>query len=200
MIGLTGGIASGKSTVAARLKRLGAFVADADDISRRVMELPGVLEKVRQCFGDEVFDSEGRLKRKALANIALATPQGTAALNAITHPAITEELLAEAHAAEAEGRYPLVVIDVPLLIETGMHQYCSSVWLVTANKETRIRRIIERDGVTRQEALLRMERQMSDEEKLAFATTVIDNDGTLEQLIVKVDEAFAAEVKNKGEH
>ena len=197
MLGLTGGIASGKSTVAARLRALGAFVADADEVSRGIMNEPEVLARVRRRFGDGVFDSHGVLDRRALANAAFATEEGAAALNAITHPAIKRKLIAMTVKAEASGRYPIAVMDVPLLIESGMHRICSGVWLVTANTETRIRRIIERDGVTRDEALLRINRQMSDDDKRAFATTVIQNDGSLEELIKQVDAAFAAETDPK---
>lgn len=199
MLGLTGGIASGKSTVSARLRQLGAFVADADEAARAVMDEPQVLRKVRERFGDGVFYEDGRLDRRALAKLAFATEQGTADLNAITHPAVKKQLLDSANQAENSGRYPLVVLDVPLLIESGMHEYCSGVWLVTAHRSTRIKRIIKRDGVTRAEARQRIKRQMSDRKKARFATVILKNNGTLQELLSAVDRAFYAEVnKNNG--
>ena len=110
MIGLTGGIASGKSTAANRLRELGAFVADADIVSREVIEYPEVLERIRGEFGGGVFRADGSLDRRALAALAFSTAQGTAALNAAMHPAILKRLLEAAKNAEAEG-YPLVFAD-----------------------------------------------------------------------------------------
>lgn len=186
MIGLTGGIASGKSTAANRLRELGAFVADADIVSREVIEFPEVLDKIRSEFGGGVFRADGSLDRRALAALAFSTAQGTAALNAAMHPAILKRLLEAAKNAEAEG-YPLVFADAALLIETGFHNYCDGVWLITADENARILRIMQRDGLTRDEAALRIARQMPDREKERYATVVIDNDGSPEELMNKVD-------------
>ncbi len=194
MLGITGGIASGKSTVSARLRELGAFVADADIKARLVMQSEDVLQKVRLAFGNEVFFEDGALNRRALAAKAFASPEGTARLNSITHPAILAMLEEDCKNAEDSGLYPLAVIDAALLIESGAHKLCKSVWLVTCGEEERIERIMLRDDLSREEALSRIKRQMPDEEKAAFATRIIRNDGSLEELIKKVDAAFAEEI------
>ena len=198
MIGLTGGIASGKSTVAARLRELGAFVADADLISREVIETPEVRESIRGRFGSSVFLPEGTLDRRALAAAVFSAEEGAAALNSIMHPAIAKKLSVLARDAEASGLYPLVFTDAALLIESGFYELCDGVWLVTADKGERILRIMARDGLTREEAEARISRQMTDEEKAAFATTVIENDGSIAELIEKADEAFRIELAQRN--
>lgn len=194
MIGLTGGIASGKSTVTSRLRARGAFVVDADEISREVLTLPGVPEAIREAFGDGVFDEDGSINRIELAARVFSSEARTRVLNSITHPAIASRILELASEAEQDGSYPLVFVDAALLIESGFYTHCSGVWLVTADTNTRIRRIMLRDGLTYDEARLRIERQMSDSEKLRCASVVIDNDGSPEELYAKVDEAFNAEL------
>ncbi|MBO4563751.1 MAG: dephospho-CoA kinase [Clostridia bacterium] len=194
MIGLTGGIASGKSTVTEMLASKGAFIADADAVSREVMELPEVLCAVREAFGADVFREDGSLDRRALAARAFKDECSAALLNSITHPAIINRLRELAAEAEASGEYPLVFVDAPLLIESGFHTLCDRVWLVTAKDETRIARIMLRDGLTYDEAALRIARQMPEEEKRRYATTVIENDGSFDELILSVDKAFSAEI------
>ena len=186
MIGLTGGIASGKSTVSARLKELGAEVFDADLISREVIASPEVLEKIRAAFGDGVFGGGGNISRKALADAVFASDENAKTLDDIMHPAIAAELRRRALAAEENG-CPLVFVDAALLIESGFYKLCDEVWLVTASYETRVKRIMERDGLTREEAAARIARQMPEEEKRRYANTVIVNDGEISELIARVD-------------
>ncbi len=195
MIGLTGGIASGKSTVTARLKALGAFVADADEVSREVISFPAVLEKIREAFGGGVFAPDGNLDRVELASRVFSSEKRAAALNGITHPVIREELLRVTGEAEASGLYPLVFVDAALLIESGFNELCERVWLVTAGTDTRIRRIMERDGATYEQACARISSQMPEDEKRAYADVVIENDSGLKELIEAVDAAFFAELK-----
>ena len=195
MIGLTGGIASGKSTVTARLRALGAFVADADEVSREVMTFPSVLGSVREAFGPGVFAPDGSLDRVALAERVFSSEKRTAALNAITHPVIREELIRQTCEAESLGVYPLVFVDAALLIESGFNLLCDKVWLVTAREDTRIRRVMERDGVSYESAKARISRQMPEEEKRAYADVIIENDSGLGELIEAVDRAFDAEVR-----
>ena len=194
MIGLTGGIASGKSTVTARLRELGAFVADADIVSREVIACPEVLCAIRAAFGDGVFLEDGELDRRALAASAFASDEGAALLNSITHPAIAGRLSELAAEAESEGKHRLVFVDAALLIEAGFHTLCEGVWLVTANEGTRIARIMERVGLSFELARDRIARQASDEEKRPYATVVIENDGTVEELLSAVDSAFYREL------
>lgn len=194
MIGLTGGIASGKSTVTSRLRALGAFVADADIVSREVMEQPEVLGALREAFGSRIFHPDGSLDRAACASVVFSSPERTKLMNGVTHPAIAARLRELARSAEQSGEHTLVFVDAALLIESGFHRICDKVWLITANTASRIRRIMDRDGLTYEEATARIARQMPDEEKLPFASTVIENDGSIEELIRKVDEAYAAEL------
>ena len=193
MIGLTGGIASGKSTVTSRLRALGAFVADADEVSRSITDEPEVLSALREAFGAGIFNEDGSLNRSACAQRVFSSRERTQMLNSITHPAIAKKLTELAEEAEASGEYTAAFVDAALLIESGFYTLCSGVWLVTADTGLRIRRVMERDGLSYEEAALRISRQMPDEEKARFATVVIENNGSLEELIEKVDAAFAAE-------
>ncbi|MBQ1893626.1 MAG: dephospho-CoA kinase [Clostridia bacterium] len=197
MIGLTGGIASGKSTVTNRLRELGAFVADADAVSREAIDLPEAKARILDKFGADVFLEDGSVSRPALAEKAFSSPEATALLNSILHPVIAARLIELTNDASRE--YPLVFTDAALLIESGFDRLCEGVWLVTANTETRIQRIMERDGLTREQAQLRIARQMPDEEKRAYASVVIENDGTLEDLIKRVDAAYRNELFGTSE-
>ena len=188
MIGLTGGIASGKSTVTKTLRELGAEVFDADMISREVISYPEVLERVRGEFGEGVFRVDGSLDRAALAGIVFASDENAAKLDAITHPAIINALLERSAAAEERGH--IAFVDAALLIESGFSRYCDEVWLVTADLETRVLRIMERDGLCREAAENRIARQMTDAEKLPFADVVLENNGGPEELGKRVTEAY----------
>ena len=197
MLGLTGGIASGKSTVSQRLKELGAFVIDADEVSRTVAESPAVIAELKKTFGEDIADEGGRLKRRELAARAFASDDSAQRLNAIMHPAIMGEIKSRRAYAEASGCYPLIFIDAALLIESGFNSECSGVWLVTCGEETRVERIMQRDGLTESEARQRIARQMSDSQKSLYASRIIENDGTLGELIEKVDNAYAYELGSR---
>jgi dephospho-CoA kinase len=197
MIGLTGGIASGKSTVTKRLRELGAFVADADIVSREAIDFPEARARIAEEFGADVYFEDGTLDRAALAAKAFASEESTERLNSILHPVIASRLAEMA--GEAASRYPLVFVDAALLIEAGFDRLCDGVWLITANTETRINRIMERDGLTREQAELRIARQMPDEQKRAYASVVIENDGTLDELIEKTDAAYENELFGSSE-
>lgn len=194
MIGLTGGIASGKSTVTRRLVELGAFVADADSISRDIVLRQDVLDAIRLEFGADVIKENGSLDRAALSDIVFSSDDGVKRLNAITHPAIIDEIILKTSLAEASGRYPLVFVDAPLLIESGLNRLCGRVWLVTADAETRIQRILLRDGLTREAAENRIARQLTDDEKRLYADVVIENNGTPAELLERVDAEFNNEL------
>jgi dephospho-CoA kinase len=191
LIGLTGGIAAGKSVVAARLAELGAVHIDADRLAREVVE-PGTpgLAAIAERFGSGVIAADGSLDRAALGGIVFTDPDARLALNAITHPAVKE--LGKQRMAEAEARDPRVIIvyDVPLLVEAssqaGYHTF-DLVVVVQASIETRIRRMVELRGLTRDEAVHRLNSQASDAERLALADVVIDSDGTLEHTLEQTD-------------
>lgn len=190
LIGLTGGIASGKSVVARRLAEHGAVVIDADAVAREVVE-PGepALEQIRARFGDEVIAADGRLDRPALGSIVFADEEARLALNDITHPAVwrrTRERMAEAERQDAEA---VVVYDVPLLVEgksARQHDF-SAIVVVEASREERIRRMVELRGMSREDAVARIGAQASDDERRAIADHVIDSNGSLESTLAAVD-------------
>ncbi len=192
-VGLTGGIASGKSAVSEILRELGAYVLDADQIARKATEpgTPGLTAIVRQ-FGQEVLKADGSLNRKALGEIVFADAKKRKMLEEILHPQVLAELLDRAREIGRENPKAIVVFDVPLLIESGMQGIADMVWLVTAPEKTRIERIMRRDGVDRGEALLRIRAQMPQEEKIAYADVIIDNSRSKEVLYQTVSEKFEA--------
>ena len=185
-VALTGGIASGKSLVAGRLRELGAIVIDSDALAREVVE-PATegLARVAAEFGSGVLTPEGALDRRALGAIVFGDPERRRALEAITHPLIRDR--AKALAAEAPTD-AVVVRDIPLLVETAAPlDSFAEVIVVDAPLETRIARMVEQRGMSRQEALDRIAAQATDEARLAIATVVIDNGGTVERTVEQVD-------------
>jgi dephospho-CoA kinase len=183
-IGLTGGIGSGKSTVAALLAARGALVVDADRIAREVVE-PGTpgLAAVVEAFGPGVLTAEGALDRPALASIVFADPAARARLDGIVHP------LVRARAQELIGAAPadaVVVQDVPLLVETGQAGAHDLVLVVEADLETRVARLGLR-GLSEQDARARIAAQATDEQRRAVADVVLDNSGAPEDLAGQVE-------------
>lgn len=184
VVGLTGGIGSGKSTVAAMLARRGAVVIDADAIAREVVE-PGspALAALVERFGPDILDAGGSLDRKALAARAFADEESRKALEAITHPAIGEEFLRRISDAP-EGS--VVIHDVPLLVEGGMAQRYAAVIVVEAPRDVRLDRLEQR-GIDRADAEARMAAQASDAARREVATWIVDNSGDLDGLEEQVD-------------
>lgn len=177
IIGLTGGIGSGKTTVSDELKKAGCIVIDADaiykDLTKPGMPLVQMLEKE---FGD--VTNAGVLDRKKLSEKALGNPK----LNEITHKAIGDEILNQMAKHIGEDVY----LDIPLLFESGYDKYCDEIWTVTAPLDVRVKRVALRDGLCESEIKRRIALQMSDEDKIAKSNVVIVNDGSLEDLIDKV--------------
>ena len=189
--GLTGGIACGKSTVTALLRRLGARVVDADQLAREVVA-PGTqgLRRVVERFGDGVLTPRGELDRKALGELVFHDAAARADLEAITHPLIgrlRDDLTREAEASGA----PVLVYDAALLVEKGLHRGLDQVIVVDASPETQMRRLRARDGLTQEAALARVSSQMPLADKRAAATVVLTNDGTVEELERAVGETWA---------
>ena len=184
-IGLTGGIASGKSTVSRRLRELGATVIDADAIARSLQEpgQPG-LQRIAGEFGPSVLTPDGRLDRAALGTLVFADPDARQRLNAIMHPLVREE--AERLAAAA-GEESVVVEDIPLLVETGQHGRFDLVLTVQAPSEQRVRRMVEDRGMPEADARARIAAQATDEQRAAVSSGVLVNDGSVQQLIDRVD-------------
>ena len=177
IIGLTGGIASGKSTVSDALRKSGAVIIDADAISRGILERDGAAYgQVTEAFPQYILP-DGTIDRRGLGAYVFSHEEGIRRLNAITHPIIVEEVRRRAEAEEGS-----VIIDAPLLIEVGLDRICHEIWLVTAEREIRVERIMRRNGLSRQEAEDRIDNQLSEEEKRRRAHLVIENSGSLAAL------------------
>lgn len=190
IIGLTGGIGSGKSTVSARLKELGATVVDADLIAREIVE-PGepALAELGETF-DGVLRPDGTLDRAELARQAFASPEATAKLNAATHPRIHERTEQQFTAARDAG-VPVLVYDMPLLIENGLTDTVDTVLVVDAPDDLRVQRLVEQRGLDEADARRRIAAQIDRDTRLAAADTVIDNSGDLASLLAQVDAFWA---------
>lgn len=179
VVGVTGGIGSGKSAATAAFEALGIAVVDADVVAREVV-LPGTscLDQIAAHFGDAVLTDEGTLDRKALRHIVFSDAQAKDWLNALLHPAIRRELLKQL--AQAQSSY--VILSAPLLLENGLQQYCDRVVVVDAPESTQRQRVARRDGSAKEEVDAIMRSQLSRTERLHQADDVIDNAGTLEAL------------------
>ena len=194
LIGLTGGIASGKSAVAGRLAEHGAIVVDADVLAREVVE-PGTqgLAEIARQFGPGVIAPDGSLDRAALGAIVFPDPDKRALLNSITHPAIWARAKQLFELAQERDPHAVVVYDVPLLAEASSDRPMrfDLVVVVHADMDERIRRLVELRGMSREEALHRLNSQASDTERLAIADVVIDSNGTLDDTLRQADELWA---------
>ncbi len=190
LIGLTGGIGTGKSTVSSMLKELGATVVDADQAARAVVE-PGTegLRRVVEEFGADVLDAGGRLDRARLAAIVFADPERRARLNAITHPLVGIWMAKRTAEAAARGA-EVVVHDIPLLFENGRQAMFEQVILVYAPPEVALERLVAR-GMSRDDARARIAAQMPIEEKAKLADRVVDNSDGLERTRAQVERVWA---------
>jgi dephospho-CoA kinase len=179
--GLTGGIATGKSTVAAIFASAGAVVIDADRIAREAVR-PGtaVHADIVAHFGNGVVREDGAVDRKRLAAIIFADPAEQRALERMVHPQVKREVAAQLDRLRRDAPGSVVIVDVPLLFETGMERGLDPTILVYVPEAVQLRRLIARDGLTHDEALRRIAAQMPIETKRARAAIVIDNSGTLE--------------------
>ena len=188
LIALTGGIASGKSTIARRLASHGAIVVDADQIVRDV-QAPGspVLESIARAFGAEVITSDGTLDRAGLGAKVFADPERLAQLNAIVHPAVREESQRRFEQAFAADPSAIVVYDVPLLVEARVDDPWDTIVVAHAPEDERRRRLIEFRGMDEQSARDRIAAQVPDAQRLAIADVVIDTAGTIAQTDAQTD-------------
>jgi dephospho-CoA kinase len=188
-VALTGGIASGKTTVAAILRELGAVVIDSDQLARDVVA-PGTpgLAQVVEAFGDEVLTSQGELDRPKMASIVFADAGRREVLEGILHPLIGE--MSQKLEAEARSKGELVVNDIPLLVEAGLAPMFDKVIVVDAPVEEATRRMVEDRGWTREEAEARIAAQAPREARRSVATHLIDNSGTLESLRNQVEKIY----------
>lgn len=192
-VGLTGGIASGKSTVSRRLAELGALVVDADAIARALQQ-PGEpgYEAMVEHFGERIVQPDtGALDRAAVAAIVFDDAAQLEALNKIIHPLVRRET------ARLVGEVPpggVVVHDIPLLVETGQHRAMDEVLVVQAPEAERVRRMVEDRGMRPEDARRRIAAQATDAQRRAVATAVLDNSSTIEDLLAQVDEWWRTRV------
>lgn len=197
-VGLTGGIAAGKSVVARRLATLGAGVVDHDVLAREVVAPRSVgLARVAEAFGPDVVGPLGELDRAALARLVFADDAARERLNAVLHPLIREL----AHEREAEARaagHAVVVHDVPLLVETGQAGRFDVLVVVDAPAEVRVGRLVAERGMTEAQAWARLAAQADDEERLAAADVVLDGSGDVAALEAQVDELWARWAGSEG--
>lgn len=189
-VGLTGGIASGKSTVSAILRELGAVVIDADALAREVVAkgTPGLAAVVDE-FGASFLTPEGELDRPAMGALVFGDTDARRRLEAIVHPLVAQR---SAELDEAAPPDAIVILDHPLLVESGLADACDAVIVVHVPEETQIERMVRDRGWTEEEARARIAAQAAAEDRLALATYVIENTGTREDLRHRVTEVFDA--------
>lgn len=189
IIGLTGSIASGKSTVANMLKEMGFPIIDADLVARIVVEKgTATLETIKETFGTEVIHNDGSLNREVLGEIIFSNPSKRKQLNDIMHPAIRAEMLAQKERLVQQG-YPVIIMDIPLLFESRLQSFVDKVLVVTVTEQTQLERLMSRNGFTKEEAKLRIQSQLPLSVKEKGADAVIYNNGSIEetkQQLIKV--------------
>ena len=189
IIGLTGGIACGKSTVSSYIQKKGFLVVDADRIARKVVE-PGSkgLAQIRETFGTIYLRPDGALNREMLGKKVFAEPEALKKLNSITGPLILEELKKELNTTA-----PVIFLDAALLLEEEQYRnLVDEVWVVSLKPETQLERLINRNGYGFRQAKNRIASQMSDGDRVKQADAVIDNNGTMEETLRQVDALLAA--------
>lgn len=185
-IGLTGGIASGKSTVSVELRRQGVPIFDADQNARdAVAKGSRGLALVAEAFGSEYLTADGELNRPKVSELVFHDKDALKTLEGILHKIVWENAESFLQAQREQGA-KLAVLDVPLLIETGWHQQVDKVWLVAVSRQQQIERAMLRSGMTEAEVVARINAQMSLEEKQKYADVVLDNSGSLEQTLAQV--------------
>ncbi|WP_409251595.1 dephospho-CoA kinase [Bacillus sp. SCS-153A] len=192
IIGLTGGIASGKSTVSNLLEQKGFSVVDADEAARKAVE-PGepALQKIIEAFGGGILNPDGTLNRSALGDIIFTDEERRKELNEIVHPAVRAQMLAEKDGAFDAGKQT-VIMDIPLLFESNLTWMVDKTIVVYVDRETQLKRLMKRNSLTVEEATARIESQMSLEEKKGLAQAVLDNRGTIEETMKQLDELIVS--------
>ena len=191
IVGLTGGVASGKTAVSGVLKEEGAYIIDADQIARELVQphQPAWNELVRT-FGEEILQEDRSIDRKKLADRVFADPNQRKLLDQILHPLITEEMDRRTKEIGQKNPQAIVVIDAPLLIEVGYHRQVDKVMVVTSTQAQQVERLKGRDGISFEEALRILSSQMPIEEKVKLADFVIRNEGSLAEVRKRTKEVF----------
>ena len=186
-VGLTGGIASGKSTVSKIFASFGAKVLDADEVAREVL-LPGqpAWTRLRQAFGKEFFDPDGKVKRKLLRKLIFADPEKRSQLNGIVHPEVMREINRRSEVLSSSAQTEVLLVDVPLLLEVRVANRFDKIVVVYVSESVQINRLSQRDGISEEEATETLKVQMPLNKKVEQADYVIDNSGTPEETLAQV--------------
>lgn len=198
ILGLTGGIACGKSTISLTLAELGAVIIDGDVLSRQLTAENGrALPAIRDAFGDEVFLPDGTLNRRALGTVVFSDDAARERLDSIMQP-LLREMIVQAIQEAADSGTGVCVLDMPLLYEKDLDGLCDRVWCAYIPRETQLERLMARDGFTREEAEARLRSQMPAEEKAARANVVIDTSGPIQYTKESVISRYAKEAGISG--
>lgn len=189
VIGLTGGIGTGKSTVSDYLRKKGCIILDADDISRKMTEagMPA-LSIIQNVFGDEVINSDGSLNRHKLGDIVFNNRDKLQKLQQIITSEVVDNINRNLSQLQSEHCDKIVVIDAPLLFECGMENIADENWLVISEMSVRIKRVKERDNLSEEQIIARINNQMSQDDKEKLSDYVLDNSGSLQQLYEQIDD------------
>jgi dephospho-CoA kinase len=189
LAGLTGGIATGKTTVADLFREKGIYIIDADLIAREVVKkgMPA-WRMIKEEFGDEILREDGELDRKKLGSIVFSSKEKIQKLNSIVHPFVRERMMEEIERAISMEKN--ILLDIPLLFENGIHQWLRPVILVYAPLEVQIERLMKRDGLSREECEKRIRAQMPIEEKKKLADYIIDNSSDISKTKRQVEEVY----------
>lgn len=197
ILGVTGGIGSGKSTVSSILRDRGVLVLDADEISHKVTESDGLaIEPIRELFGNRAINSDNSLNRKYVSSIVFDDRTKLDNLSTIIHRCVFEYMDKVIEEERQKGTKALV-LDVPIPVKNGFVSRCNQIWVVTCEETVRVERIVKR-GMTEEEARRRMAMQMTDDEYLALGDFEINNSGTREELETRINELIVAEFHSRG--
>ena len=188
IVGLTGGISSGKSTVSSYFRQLKIPVIDADEIARKVVEpkSQGAIE-IKKAFGSDVFEEDGSLNRQKLGTLIFSNVENRQKLDELLQPLIKIMILEEIEEHRQKGEN-MIVLDLPLLFEKQYEELCEEIIVVYVPRELQLERLMKRNQYTKQEALSRIDSQLSIEEKRKRATVLLDNQGTIQQLYQQVEQ------------
>ena len=196
--GLTGSIATGKSTVSGILKELGAFIVDADRAAHEVV-LPGTKawNEIVRIFGKEILQKSGEIDRERLGRIIFNDSAMRSILEEVVHPEVVHSMDEQIRSIKSGFPDAVVILDVPLLIETGMHKGVSEVIVVYCPEDMQITRLMVRDNISREDALAKVRSQLSIEEKRRYATLLIDNSASRDNTRIKVEDLYGR-LREKG--
>lgn len=183
ILGLTGGIACGKTTISNMFKKNGIEVVDADVVAREVLELPEVLKEIRETYGDIIFEND-KLDRKKMRDIIFNNKDNIKKLNSIVHPKVIKVFQDEYN--KKKLKEDVIVFDIPLLFEVGLEKFCDKILVVYVKEEVQIERIMRRDGSSRELAKKIIDAQMNLGEKIKLADYIIENSGTIDELEKKI--------------